>query len=455
MRKYAILVSILAIIVAMTSSCGLIVKDEAVDAQTVIIEVAGEKIVKSDVQQTVQNVLDYQEYIYSLYGLSFDRTDPDSISSAQDTAINSLIEEAVTTQKIVEYGLDQFTDEELAALNQETDETYAGYLDTVKTQYFADTQLTGDELTAAVEAKMLEIGYGTKEALLEQNKATEELTRLKDYVVKDVAVTEDEITAQYNEGMTQQINDYANDLTQYATDVNNGEIIYFRPHGYRYVKNLLIMISADARAQISSLNSQITSDQNTVTSLNESIAALPEDPATDSEDQTKTRADLTAQVETLNTEIADLTAQLNELTATAFAEIQSKVDLVEEKIQAGDDFDALIAEYGEDTGMTVEPRKSEGYLLCAGITTYVDEFVTEGMSLVNIGDISKPFRSSYGVHILQYASDLDGGKVPLSSVHDQIAEDLLATKQTSVYDETVSQWVKDANAKIHADRLDN
>ena len=86
---------LMAFVVAFTSGCGLIVKDAEVDAQTVIIEVAGQSIVKADVQQAIESVLDYQEYMYSYYGVSFDRTDADTIASAQETAIDSLIEEAV------------------------------------------------------------------------------------------------------------------------------------------------------------------------------------------------------------------------------------------------------------------------------------------------------------------------------------------------------------------------
>lgn len=453
MRKYSILVGLMAFIVAVTSGCGLIVKDTAVDAETVIIEVAGKKIVKADVQQAIENVLDYQEYIYSLYGYTFDRTDADSISDAQDTAIDALIEEAVTDQKIAEYGLDQFTDEELAEINQSVEETYAGYIDTVKTTYFADTDLTGEELDAAVEAKLSEIGYGSRESLLEQQKASKELTKLRDMVVKDVAVSEDEITAQYDNGVAQQTSDYTSDLTQFATDVNNGEIIYYQPHDYRYVKNLLVKISDDDRTQLSTLSSQITSDQDTLTSIEEALAALPEDPAADTEDQKKTREELTAQIDTLNAEIADLTAQAKELTTSAFAAIQPTVSMVEEKIKAGEDFDALIAEYGEDTGMTVEPAKTEGYLVCEGLTTFVTEFVTEAMALQNAGDISDPFRSVYGVHILQYASDLNAGKVSLSAIRDQISEQILSTKQSDAYDAAISEWVTAANAKIYKNRL--
>ena len=247
--------------------------------------------------------------------------------------------------------------------------------------------------------------------------------------------------------------DYASDLTQYASDVSSGAIIYFQPHDYRYVKNLLIKISDDDRTQLSTLSSQITSDQDTLTSIEEAIAALPEDPTTDTEDQQKTREELTAQIDALNTEIADLNTQADELTAAAYGAIQPTVNMVEEKIKAGEDFDALIAEYGEDTGMTVEPQKSEGYLVCEGLTTYVTEFVTQAMALESVGDISDPFRTVYGVHFLQYTSDLDAGKVSLSAIHDQISEELLTTKQNDTYDATISQWVTDANAKIYTNRL--
>ena len=46
MRKYALLVMVMALILAFTSSCGLIVKDAEVDAQTVIAEVAGTTVTK-------------------------------------------------------------------------------------------------------------------------------------------------------------------------------------------------------------------------------------------------------------------------------------------------------------------------------------------------------------------------------------------------------------------------
>ncbi len=455
MRKYALLVLLTAFIVAFTSSCGLIVKDAAVDAQTVIIEVAGKTIVKADVLQAVENVLDYQEYMYSYYGMTLDRTDADTLSSARESAVAALIEEAVTQQKIAENGFDQFTEEELAAINETVDTTYEANLSNVKTYFFADSQLTGDELNAAIETKMLELGYGTKEALLESEKLNASTQKLKDMVVKDVAVTEDEILAEYNNQVASAISTYATTPTQYASDVSSGAILYYTPVGYRYVKNLLIKISDEDKTALSALQTELDDKQASLEATNTAIGELPEDSSTDTDEQKQSREELTAQADTLNAEIADLNAQISTLTETAFSAIQPKVDEVLAKIAAGEDFDALIAAYGEDPGMQTEPQKSTGYLVCANLTTYVTEFLDASMALQSVNDVSEPFRSSVGVHIVQYASDLPDGQVPLADIHDQVSAALLESKQDTLYDETISQWITDADAKTYMDRLDD
>jgi len=455
MRKYALLVMVMALVLAFTSSCGLIVKDEAVDAQTVIVEVAGTTITKAEVKQAAENVLDYQEYMYSYYGMSYDRTDADHIASAQESAINALIEQAVIKQKIQEYGEDQFTDEELATITETVDSTYDSYYSAVKEYYFADSELTGDELTAAVETKMQAMGYGDMESMLADEKLSAATDKLKEDVVKDLTVTDDEAMSEYATQESTAMSTYSSDLTQYASDVSSGAIIYYIPDGYRYVKNLLIKIGDDDKTAISNMNSQISDDQDSLDAITSAVAELPEDPAEDTEDEQRSRAELTEQSDTLTAEIADLTAQLETLTESAYEAIQPTVDEVEAKIAAGGDFDALVAEYGEDTGMQSEPAKSLGYLVCEGITTYLDVFTEEAMALKKVGDITDPFRSDYGIHILQYASDLESKQVPYSAVKDQIIEDLLTEKQDTLYDETLNQWIADANAKTYADRMNN
>jgi parvulin-like peptidyl-prolyl isomerase len=453
MRKRIFLAVLLVAALVLSTGCSLIVKDEAVDAQTTIIEVAGKTYTKAEVQTAVDNTLSYQQYIYSMYGMSYDVTDADHISSAQDSAIEGLIQQAVVQQKATELGFYTFTDDELSEMQQSVDTTYDGYISSVKTNYFADTELTGDELEAAVIDKMTELGYPDKDSLLDSQKATKAEEKLKASVVQDVAVTDDEIQTEYDTRVASAQSSYADSLSQFGTDVNNGTTIYYRPAGYRYVKNILRKLSDDDSATISDLTSQISDKQDALDTNTTSLAALPEDASTDTEDQANSRTELTAEKADLEAAIADLQTQLDAAKEAAYAAIQPTVDEIVAKLDAGENFDALMTEYGEDTGMQSDPAKTDGYPVCAGDTNWVDAFTEAAMSLGKVGDVSAPFRTDYGIHIVKYISDITEGAVPLADVKDTISADLLSTKQDDLYDTTVSGWVTDANAKVYKDRL--
>lgn len=453
MRKRIFLAFLMIAALVLSTSCSLIEKDAAVDAQTVIIDVAGKTYTKAEVQQAVESTLNYQSYVYSMYGMTFDATDKDTISDAQDSAISALVQQAVVEQKEKELGFDTFTDEELAAMQTEVDQSYSDNLATVKSNYFADTTLTGDDLDKAVEAKMLELGYSDKDTLLASQKSTKAEEKLKDSVVKDVTVTDDEITTEYNSKVTSAQSSYAQSLSQFGTDVSNGTTIYYRPAGYRYVKNILIKLSDEDSTTISDLNTQLTSKQSDLDTNTTSLAALPTDATTDTTDQAASRVTLTEEKTQLEADIADLTKQLDDAKTKAYAAIQPKVDEVETRLAAGEDFDALMAEYGEDTGMQSDPGKTNGYPVCADDTNYVDEFTTAAMALAKVGDVSEPFQTQYGIHIVKYVSDITEGAVPLDEVKDTVSAEVLKTKQDDLYQTTLDQWITEANAKTYKDRL--
>ena len=453
MRKRVFLAILMIAAIVLTTSCSLIEKDSAVDAQTVIIEVAGKTFTKAEVQTAVENTLSYQEYMYSMYGLSYDRTDADTIASAQESTISTLVQNAVVAQKVTELGFDTFTDEELAALQTSADDTYKSYVDSVTSSYFADTTLTGEELDKAIADKMTELGYPTKESLLVSQKETKAKEKLKADVVKDASVSDEEIQTEYDSKVEAAKSSYAENLSQFSTDVSNGTTVYYRPAGYRYVKNILRKLSDADSTTISDLQSQITTKQSDLDTNTTSLAALPTDATTDTEDQAKSRVTLTAEKTQLETDLADLNTQLSAAQETAYAAIQPKVDEIVAKLGTGADFDALMTEYGEDTGMQSEPGKTNGYPVCAGDTQWAAEFTEAAMTLVKVGDVSEPFRTSYGIHIVKYVSDIAEGAVPLADVKDAVQAELLATKQDDLYNAAVTQWVTEANAKIYEDRL--
>ncbi|MEA5013534.1 MAG: peptidylprolyl isomerase [Candidatus Limiplasma sp.] len=451
MRKRAVLTLMLVFSLLVTSSCGLIVKDPEVDKQTVIIEVAGKTFTKEQVSQQVQYTLEYQGQLYAMYGLSFDASDPSVIASAQEQTIQGLVSQAVLEQKEAEMGLDTFTSEELAQLQTTVDETYQQYADSVKTSYFAETDLTGEELDKAVAEKMAELGYSDKETMLEDEKKTEAYNKLRAEVVKDVQVTQEEIQAQYEQKVASAKTEYESSLTAYGSAVRAGTPVYYRPDGYRHVKNILRKLNQEDSTAISDLQSQLTGKQTQLADTQASLAAIPEGDA--QEEQGKAREELTAQEARLTEEVAQLQTQLDTSKEAAYAKVQPSIDEILQKLSEGGDFDALMEEYGEDDGMKASPAKEEGYLVCEGDTAWVAEFTQAAMALEKIGDVSPAVRTSFGIHLLQYAGDVQEGEVPLEDVKDDLQAEILSTKQEEAFNATLNQWVTEAGAKIYADRM--
>lgn len=310
MRKRVILAFMLVFALVAASSCSLIIKDEEVDKQTPIIEVVGKTFTKAEVNEQVEAVMDYEEYMYSMYGISYDRTDASTISMAQDSAIDAMVQQAVLEKKAADLGLDVLSDEEKAEVEESVDSAYTLYSDSVKSAYFADTELEGEELDAAVEAKMAELAYPTREELVESETNAKVLEKVRDEAVKDVTVSEEELQEAYNTHVESAMTTYGNSPSSYGTDVQNGATIYYVPAGYRYVKHILIEFTDEDSQAISDLESQISQKQTELSTAETSLADLGEDASADDEATAQNRATLSETVEARTAEIADLESQL-------------------------------------------------------------------------------------------------------------------------------------------------
>ena len=455
MRKRIVLALVLVLALLATTSCSLIVKDEEVDKQTPIIEIDGQDpITKETVNAQVAQIQAYMESYYSYYGMTYDATDATALSQARQEAVDGLVQNAVIQQKIREMGLDQLTDEEEAQAKADADSTWQTAVDSVKTYYFADTELTGDELDKAVADKMTELGYPTYDEVLASTENSVAQEKLRAEVVKDVTVSDEELQQSYSVKMEEAKARYEANPSYYGTDVSNGTTIYYVPAGYRYVKNILIKLTDEDSAKISDLNSQISSANSELTTAQTSLSDLGDDASADDENTAKNRQDLTDTVEKLTAQISDLQAQLDAATEAAYAAIQPTVDEVLAKLAEGEDFDTLMEQYGQDTGMQQSPAKENGYPVSADSTNWVSEFTEAAMALAKVGDTSSQgVRTSYGIHILKYVSDAVEGEVGLDSVRDVLEAEVLADKQDTLYNSTLEAWVQEANAKIYLDRL--
>ena len=406
MRKRVLLALVLVLALLASTGCNLIVKDEAVDRATVIVEVGNKTYTKGEINDQLELLMNYYAQMYAAYGMPFDANDEATVAEMRATVINGFIDEAVVTEKITAGGFDQLTDDELAVIESTVDEDYQVYYDSVDLFQFSGSDLTGEERTKAIEAEMVKMGYPTREELRKNALLTAAQTKLREDVVKDVVVTDEELTTEYQARVDAAKASYSALPGQYGDDVTNNTPIYYTPAGYRYVKHVLISYAAEDQNKISDLESQISSKEL-------SVAAATENK------------------EALSAELADLNAQLEEALANANAAIQPTVDEVAAKIAA----DAI------------------GYPVSNASLNWVESFKNGAMALANVGDVSGAVYSNYGVHFIKYESDIAEGPVALEDVKDEIAAEMLSTKQDAFFNETIDQWIREANPQIHENLL--
>ena len=273
---------------------------------------------------------------------------------------------------------------------------------------------------------------------------------MRNDIIKDVEVSEDEIKTDYDSKVAADEEKYKENLSAWANASNNGSTLYYTPAGIRRVKQILIKFKADDQTAIDDANGKITSATNLVSAAETTLAS--EEASED--DKAAAQADLdkaTADLEAAQTE-------LKAATDTAFANLDEDADAVLAALAENpDSWDQLAEEKNEDPGMKAGASNAEkGYAVCADMTGFDPAFVEAAMALQSIGDVSGKIRGeTYGYYIIKYVSDETEGSVDYDSVKDAIRSALLTSKQNDTYTQTVNQWVEEAGIKEDLGALNN
>jgi hypothetical protein len=125
--------------------------------------------------------------------------------------------------------------------------------------------------------------------------------------------------------------------------------------------------------------------------------------------------------------------------------VKDKTDAIKTRYAAGEDFAALIAEFGTDPGMTAEPDKTNGYSVLAQSIKYYPVFVTAAFSpeMQKVGDLSLPVVSTKGVHILRYNRDVPSGPVELTDeLKATLRSEMEKTRKDGALPKAIDEWKK-------------
>lgn len=445
MKKWMKLGLLWLLVLAFATGCSLIYKDPEVDKQTVVLEVNGKTFLKGDVKQMIDAELDYQLEAYAYqYGTTLDRNDPELTAYVEDMVLEMLVQQAVVDQKLEEGGYSVATEEEKQTAQKNVDELYATYIDEIVTYDLADSELPEEEKRAAAEGMMEELGYASKEAMLADELLSIADEKLFQSVVGDVTLSEDELKAAYEARVEMAKADYEADPSYYESDVSGDAVIYYRPEGYRYVKQIFIPIAQEDQEAIQAMDDQIFADYEALSALQEEFAAA------ESEEE---RNRLLEEHNAAEDALAAAEEALTQRTESAYIALQPVVEQIQAALAVGETFDALAEQYGAEPVEEFGVLTEEGYLIGEASTAYSEDFQLAAMALEKAGDVSEPVRSEYGIHIIVYAGDVPAGAVALAEVRESLAAEALSEKQSTAFQNTLAAWVEEADVKIYKNRL--
>ena len=389
----------------------------------VLVTVGDYKVTRAEYEGYLRTMQDY----YTNYG--YDVTDPAFAAMLQQFALQTGIEYAVQNQKLAELGL-ALTEEEKAAA-QET--AKAEWDATVQDgmAYYGITDASTEEERAnvlvVILAELEAMGY-TEESYLADAVTFAGYDKLFAYVTKDVVVTEEDVQTYYNTLVESDKAIYENDAASYETTQYMNQMymmygmydyvtdIYYKPHGYRLVTHILLEVDEALLTAYTDLQAAYEEQQNTI------------------EEGGEVTGELVTEEEIENARLAIL------------AYVQPTVDEINQKMAEGATFAELIPLYTIDPGMADEASIAAGYEVHMDSTNWVIPFRDQAFTVSNVGDVTAPVVTDYGVHIIQYVADVPGGPEELTDeMKAAFQENLLVTAQNDAYSAAITQWVNEAD----------
>ena len=411
-------------------------------ATDVVARANGQDVTWGDVEPYYQSLTNY-------YGAP----DATMVDMYRAFAMETAIVMALSNQTAAQNGLDQYTAEEKAAIDTKADTDWQAALDNwVQSSGKLSATPTEEEKAAAykeAEAYYLTLGYD--QAKVRADYLERDIyDRVTAFITKDIAVTDEDVQAKYDQNVANDQLLYENDVDAYEQQVQlfnaqyATELPWYHPAGYRYIKHILLDVDETLKSRYTDLAARLEEQMDA-----ETEAAATEAPAaTDAAAATVAPTDTPDPAITPEPTQEPVTqADVDSAKADILASVQAKIDEINQKIAAGEDFDALIAQYAvkadgtaTDPGMTGGSYPN-GYEVSLASTTFVPEFVAAAFSVSAIGDVSAPYVSDYGVHIVKYMADVPAGPVALT---DTLKETIRAGLTTDRDNAAMDAWQKTA-----------
>ncbi len=414
---------LLCLVLALLMLCASAVAETTPD--DVMMTVNGVPVTRATYEGYAQNIT------AAFAAQGYDTTDPEFIAAMQGYALQIALEYAVMDQKIAELGMALTEDEKAAAAENARAEWEAIIADGMA--YYGVTDESTEEERANTLITILDDleaqGY-TEETYVDESITNAGYNKLIDFIVKDVAVTDDDVLAYFNDLVAQDEVAYANNAAAYEEVTYYNQMyamygmtdyvvdVYYIPHGYRAVNHILLIPDDALLTAYSDLQAAYEEQQNTLEEGGEITGEAVTEEAVES-------------------------ARL-----AIIAAVQPTIDEINRKLAEGVAFNDLIPLYCEDPGMGSAEAIAEGYNVHMDSIMWDPVFTQAAMSIETLDGVSEPVVGASGVHIVHYDHDVTGGPVELTdAMKAAFHAELLEQLQNTAYNGTVSGWMNAATVE--------
>ena len=387
---------ILALLTAVLLLCGAALAESSVAEDTVVATINGQEITVAELENNAQ----------LLYNAGYVETYPD-----YDAALESMIREAVVKDHLQKAGYLDYSEEELAAFTNDAQAQWDQLVSTYVERYLTeDTEEARATLKTQAEQYFATMG-GSVEVLTDDLMYNAAMEKLQEDLTGGYVPTEEEIQQVFDLYGAQYQAQYENNVGMYEFYTQYyGYESWYVPEGYRAVIHILLNVDADV-----------------LKAYTDAQAALDEAESAEDPDEAA---------------IAEAKAAAEAAKAAVIASRQDVIDDIYARLEKGESFQSLIAEYGNDPGMQDEVTLAEGYHVHPESILW-DPAFTEGAfqeGMRQPGDVSQPVVGTYGIHILYYLKDVPGGLIMTDSIHDEIYEYLLSSKASNAFNAGYAEW---------------
>jgi len=354
--------------------------------------------------------------------------------------IDNLIDLALIENKLIEAGKNDLTDAEETLVRSYAGNVYEslwqGFQQRVKNEGYDATE---EQITSW----LTEQGY-TLDVVYQEALVNVRYSRIYELYCADVTVTDEDVEAYLQETFVGPDREaYEFDIPRYEREIlATGNESFFTPAGYRVIRQILLPYP---QAVVDEINALQPAVEEGATALEDAYHAVA-DAAIAGKDVEAEREAYQAQSQAY----ADLLNQVVALEQSALPMLKETTDEIALRYAAGESFDSLVAEYGKEAG-----EAAGGELLFHPESeNWAEAFKQAVSALKKPGEITEPFVTDLGIHIVLYQSDLPDGVHELTEEERAaLQSSALENKQRETLHPFLDEWKTQYEIETHPEML--